>query len=177
MIKQKITLVLGAGASFPYGFPLWRDLKNDIANELTTWSDVTIKEVHLVSRISRLTGYSLEDIRNFGIELRKSDQPSIDAFLFGRPDPNFIEIGKYAIAKYIIQSEDKERLPTDPQQNELDKQKWYGYLLNTYLPTLHDIKLSNLSIITFNYDRSLEYYLYFTLRSRFGLPAAPRCSP
>ena len=164
MLKQKVTLVLGAGASKPYGFPLGRDLKNDIVHELTNWSDNTLKDVHLVSRINKLTGYSFEDIRKFGVELRGSDQSSVDAFLFGRPNPVFIEIGKLAIAKYIIQSEHKDRLPTDPPQTELDKQKWYGYLLNNFIPTLDDIKLSKLSIITFNYDRSLEYYLYYTLQ-------------
>lgn len=52
------------------------------------------------------------------------------------------------------------------------RQEWYEYLWNQLGTRKEDFLASNLSIITFNYDRSLEYSLYYSLQASFDLNAS-----
>jgi hypothetical protein len=111
-------------------------------------------------------GLTKEDCREFGIALRESQQPSIDAFLFDRDDPTFMRIGKLAIAANLIANENMQNL--FGENNSEGSQPWYDYLLNL-MGNRNNFMSNNLSIITFNYDRSFEYFLYYALKQRFGL--------
>jgi hypothetical protein len=79
--------------------------------------------------------------------------------------PNDTDLGKYLIAYSLKQLELIDHL--FPPNNS----GWYQYLLNCLLgpdPT-DPFHGNNLSIVTFNYDRSIEAYLYNALIARFGL--------
>ncbi len=110
MIRKNTVLVLGAGASCPYGFPTGTQLRDAIRN------------LHNITKLDpRLAlydecGVSLPEIRGLGIEFRYSGVKSIDAFL--------------------------ERHP-------------------------HLVDRNCVRFLTFNYDRSLEFFLYNAIKHTF----------
>jgi hypothetical protein len=166
MINDKVTLVLGAGASAPYGFPLGTSLMLSVISKLNNQS------THFDQKISTVLsdmGFDYQAQRMFINELRGAHQPSIDAFLQERGQ-EFLGIGKAAIAAALIPYEDLDGLLS--LENELSatvqNQRWYGYLLNL-MGTYRDFGDNHLSIITFNYDRSLEYFLFNAIKHRFNL--------
>lgn len=163
MITQKVTLVLGAGASNPYGFPLGEKIKDEVIKQATSPDSYRIGDTSLPSLLKPF-GFSNNDVQEFALQLKNSAQPSIDAFLFERVE--FIEIGKLAIAANLIQHEHIYGLIGEGADNT---KKWYDYLLNNFMGTREEFKSNNLSIITFNYDRSFEYFFYYTLKPRFNL--------
>jgi hypothetical protein len=74
-------------------------------------------------RISDGKGYSPDGFFRFREAFWKSGQPSVDAFLEWRPD--FIAIGKLAIAYCLLPFEDESKLFTPPGNRGGD---WYEYL-------------------------------------------------
>ena len=162
MIKKNIVLVFGAGASFPYGFPLGKTLKSMIETQILSPS----KDKHLdLNELLLGFDFTMDELQKFAKDLRSSMQPSVDAFLFERKE--YLDIGKLAIAANLVTCENEENLTTGDSEETTGR--WYGYLLNNFLGTRNEFINSNLSIVTFNYDRSLEYFLFLTLQSRFQL--------
>jgi len=88
-------------------------------------------------------------------------QPSIDAFLELRPE--YTEIGKAAIACGLIPVEHDFRL-----NRNANRQSWYEYLFNKLATSLDAFSRNQLSILTFNYDRSLEQFLFRALKNSYG---------
>ena len=153
MIKRPTALVLGAGASAPFGFPSGRKLRDDIIRDLGAGSTDLYKVV-------AASGFDAKRITNFRDALQKSGQRSVDAFLEHRNE--FIGIGKVAIAAALIPYE-KEWTLWGGEDN------WYEYLFERLGPTLDDVKQSQLVVITFNYDRSFEHYFFSALRNTFNI--------
>jgi len=154
MFEVKTTLVLGAGASFPYGFPLGNELMKIISNELVPnlnpeW------DYHLKQR-----NISKGMIQKFGQALLNSRRFSIDEFLARRNE--FTEVGKLCIALALIPRENKQRLLYAPEDD------WYRTLFKMMDTDFNSFGDNNLSIVTFNYDRSLEHYLIHTMMHSYG---------
>lgn len=173
MIYTPTTLVLGAGASMPYGFPSGRKLIELI---ITMNLSERNKFVQL--------GINSELLIEFQKDLMQADSLSIDEFLETRHE-DYLEIGKSCIAYLLIQKEYSDTLfrrwkgPEDEDHAE----KWYYYLmdeLTTFVDdngatksiTLDQFSDNKLSVVTFNYDRSLEHYFFTTLSKRFNAPKA-----
>lgn len=155
MITKKTILILGAGASKPYGFPTGRELlyKVRTALEPNTTSDLRTRLVD--------QGIDGKDIHDFYNELTYSDTSSVDEFLEYRPE--FLPVGKLAITLSLIPFENDDTL----FKRALNEPSWYKYLFEKlYIPSLNKFINNNLSIITFNYDRSLEHYLFTVLKGR-----------
>ncbi|HKP03621.1 MAG TPA: hypothetical protein VJU77_09715 [Chthoniobacterales bacterium] len=93
----------------------------------------------------------------------KSGQSSIDAFLEHRPE--FFEVGKLAIAYCLIPYESEEALFGITGNRGGD---WYQYLSEKLTASFEKFGENRLAVITFNYDRSLEHYLFTTLRNAHG---------
>lgn len=155
MIDSKIVLVLGAGASHSYGFPTGRELIHLICQRLS---------VELGDHRPILQRYSFQDdeIHRFQFGLLHSNLPSVDIFL--ENNPQYMKIGKVAIALALIPFENPER----PVRK--DELKWYEYLFNQMgaSPDEFEASKSRLPILTFNYDRSLEYFLLDSLTHAYG---------
>jgi hypothetical protein len=100
--------------------------------------------------------------RAFLSALRFSGKGSVDAFLEHRPD--LIEIGKYAIALALLRFE-------VPNAVFAPQQSWYEYLFNRLNATIDEFSQNRLGVITFNYDRSLEWYLHTALKNSYKLGA------
>lgn len=158
MIKQHTVLVLGAGASAPYGFPLGAALVDQVAAEILD------EESTLVSRL-RIRGIKAADSRRFATALRDARPYSIDAFL--EMQPMFANVGKFAIADVLLRAENQRTLSAAPE-----KVDWYRYLLNRVLVLRSKenflVQARRLSIVTFNFDRSFERALFTCLRAAFG---------
>jgi hypothetical protein len=98
----------------------------------------------------------------FKSELFLSHQPSVDAFLEHRPE--FRDAGKLAIALSLMARENEKIL------NNFEKRKvgFYDYLFTQLNTSWEEFGNNKLSIITFNYDRSLEHYLFTALKHSYG---------
>jgi hypothetical protein len=156
MISKKTVLILGAGASMPYGFPSGRDLKQVILRHLDPSTGSK-----LPATLNRL-GISAWTIKDFYKNLAYSGRPSVDAFLEHRPE--FLKIGKLAITLCLIPYEKEETLFFSGTK----KGHWYEYLFNKLNAPFNFFHENRLSIITFNYDRSIEHYFFKSLKSSYG---------
>ncbi len=157
MITLPTVLVLGAGASADYGFPLGRSLLLQMCTSL----DARKKDVGLKKTLLDL-GFGRNEIGPFATELRISMQPSVDAFLENRHE--YMDIGKAAIAGCLIPYENLRHL-----YHRSEKLTWYEYLFNQMRASIDELKSNQISFVTFNYDRSLEYFLYAALESTYGI--------
>lgn len=183
MIVRKTVLVLGAGASEPYGFPLGKPLLMSICSQLRNFPDaithIQNSWPHKVT-ISGLSGYFIEcgfrykEIDEFRLELEKSMQPSVDAFLENRPE--YLDLGKAAIAATLIPCEIESVLlsrgnaPAEGSANA-HARRWYEYLFHQMGARKEEFPQNKLTIVTFNYDRSLEFFLHTALKNSYGLMA------
>ena len=163
MITNDTVLVLGAGASMPYGFPSGHDLFFKIKKDLINQSQ---DKRYLWGRL-RTLGIKEEVISDFQDALNYADSPSVDAFLEHRPE--FLRVGKLAIAINLIPYEDEKRLFNIGKSDDVPA-SWYRYLMDKLdAKDCGEFIHNKISIITFNYDRSLEHYLYTALKYRYGI--------
>lgn len=152
MIKTKTALILGAGASIPYRYPSMEELRKDICNNIVEQKNSKI--------LNTLELYG-EDIRKFRFEFFKSGAYSIDQFLENRKE--FRKIGKIAIALELLKSNRLDDLNSVP-----NSENWYRLIFNKMNDNFNDFDRNDISFITFNYDLSLEVYLFDALQSYFG---------
>ncbi len=159
MITKKTVLVLGAGASGPYGFRTGAGLRN--------WAVTQIQNAPASPLIKVLSdlGYEERHRNDFAGELRHAGTASIDLFLESRDE--FMPIGKSVIACGLIEHEVAANLFVFPEDGLPGS--WYWYLIQRLGDKPDQFRKNQLSIVTFNYDRSLEYYLFTALKSRWKL--------
>jgi hypothetical protein len=165
MITRDTVLILGAGASKPFGFPTGEELTNDIiahlADAINISRDNAYKSGTLINVLLR-SGISGNEMMIFRDSLKGSHFYSVDAFLEHRPE--FREIGKMCIA-YVISQYEYKSIGTLFNDN---RDHWYRYLWSLFGTSFDSIHENKLSVLTFNYDRSLEYYLLNVLKNAFG---------
>jgi hypothetical protein len=159
MITRPTVLLLGAGASAPYGFPTGTGLRDRICK--VDASGLSTAQASLVQ-----AGYAQEEVQGFINQLRNSGRVSVDAFLEHRPD--LLRIGKAAIAAALLPFERPDALFEDLELNG----RWYAHLLEQLDAPRSDWHKNRLTIITYNYDRSLEYFLTRALARSFDVPDA-----
>jgi hypothetical protein len=159
MVEEKTTIILGAGASKPYGLPLGVELRDKVIETATG-------PLPLV--LSRL-GVDYNEFTEFTRNLSRSGFSSVDAFLEERS--KWVEIGKLGIAVSLLGEEFSARDKLFPPKQPLDH--WYEILWGKLkTPSWSAFKTNKLSIVTFNYDRSLEAYLISVLNNNFGTKPA-----
>jgi hypothetical protein len=152
VITTPTVLILGAGASCPYGFPTAKELKILICK---TFKNPTATACQF---LGNNTEYSPDEFFEFREAFLRSNKSSVDAFLEYRPD--FLEVGRLAIAYSLIPFEDETKLYRPDESRGGD---WYGYLCDKLSSSFEEFGNNKLSIITFNYDRSLEHCLLNSL--------------
>lgn len=153
MIKHKTVLILGAGASQPYRFPTTENLRTKIL-ELAKKMNV---------RDSNELGLEINQVLEFYDAFLYSGTYSIDEFLGKRKE--FIGIGKILIAKELLAYENTNHLFSLKSSED-----WYKYLVQSLTEnvSLENLNVNKLTIVTFNYDRSLEQYLFLALKNQYG---------
>lgn len=145
--------VLGAGASVPQGYPTGPGLRQSLLEELALHGSPLCKVLY--------TKYHEKEIVAFRERLRESAFKTIDQFL--QHNPKHFEIGRLAIAAAIILRENSNMLA---QQNS---QNWYPLLADQVFDNPMSPNTNEFAFVTFNYDRSLEAFLFRCLLNRFDL--------
>jgi hypothetical protein len=111
-------------------------------------------------------------IKKLRHKLTYAPMESIDFFLEQNPD--FIDLGKLFITNIFIQSEDenniyKNREVYKPEKTIKGEEDWYSYLINKcMLAPFESLAQNKVSFLTFNYDRSLEFFLYNFFKEGFS---------
>lgn len=153
MIKTPTVFILGAGASKPFKYPTGKDLVAAICQNITN-SNINSDTI----RTYAINSIKPSELKRFAHSLSYSGKSSVDAFLEHRTE--FIEIGKLAIAQELIKYEDEAVL--------FQTGDWYQYLYDKLNTSFEAFDNNNISIITFNYDRSFEHYLFTALKHSYG---------
>ncbi len=159
MITEETVFILGAGASMPFGFPSGRDLISKICE----FFKKDIESRKLILQNSSSNPFTVELAESFMSKLLQTSNVSIDEFLRNRPD--FWEIGKIGIAAVLLELE-------NPNIASRVENNWYGLLfreLRKNASTFKNVLENKLTIITYNYDRLLEYLLFTHLRDSYNL--------
>lgn len=152
----------------PYGFPSGDQLKERIISMLESFPKHAGPGTQL-EILMHESGIEHGHIEEFRDELAGAHHITIDRFLQNRPD--FARVGKLAIAATLIPFERDSIIPmlkpwkTRPEARSRVAEGWYKYFAEQL-----DLSSTNwgrglLTIITYNYDRSLEHYLFTILKS------------
>ncbi len=107
----------------------------------------------------KLLRKSDDEIFRFNRELKYSGRYSVDTFLEHRPE--FMDIGKISSTLALMRHESLESL-FKPDDN------WYRYLFQRMETSFERFSDNRIRFITFNYDRSLEMYLFTALQNSYG---------
>ncbi|MGD0856244.1 MAG: hypothetical protein ABSA18_10625 [Dehalococcoidia bacterium] len=150
MIYKPTVLILGAGASCPFGFPSGKGLGDGI---------IGLKDDSYKKELLIAMGFDKKLIDDFINKLSGSKAQSIDLFL-QHNSKSYIEIGKAAIAITLLQYENNDNFRNDD---------WYGFLWSAMNDAdFNSFAINQVSIITYNYERSLEHYLFTVMSHLYG---------
>lgn len=154
MITKKTCLLLGAGASNHLGFPLGAELKQQMLNAMVGW--IQKKS----STIPPELEVPVEDVKTFYEEMLHSNFSSPDAFLEKFPEHK--RVGKYLMCEILSKKE--------IERNFISDTGWYQHLVNAIqVDEIEQLGENNLSIITFNYDRSIDFKLHKFVQHHYRL--------
>lgn len=187
MIRSKTTLIVGAGASCELQFPSNEELLTRVGQTFdfsrfgtgVQMKDSVVLAQYLQKSAARI-GKNEADIRAAGERIRIASRltRSIDSLLDQHDTDQLITIaGKLAIVHFIGQAEAKSILRSEPRlPGELPIQgadTWLyqlGQLVTSGVPRSQvERSLDDLSIINFNYDRSIEHFLPWAMVVAFGM--------
>ena len=187
MIRTKTTLVIGAGAGYELEMPDGRELLNKVAQSFDfsrLGSDLQTRDMVQLDKhfekFARRVNATREKLHEAGAAIRTSARiaSSVDAILEQHgSDPLVQAVGKLAIVFYTLQAEARSPLalePRDPGDLPLrGNENWLfqlGRLIVDGVPRGQAEKcFDNLSIINFNYDRSIQHYLPWIVHMAFGM--------
>ncbi|MGD0307174.1 MAG: hypothetical protein ABSC71_20305 [Candidatus Acidiferrales bacterium] len=152
MINRKVVLILGAGASMPYGFPSGAQLKRDVIKGLGPNGSIR--------RTAFQLNFTADHINQFERSLALSATRSVDAYLEHRRE--FIKLGKVATACTLMPREVIDRLFKE------DETDWYQYFFHKLRSRFEEFERNRVAVVTFNYDRSLECFLTLAIMNLYG---------
>jgi hypothetical protein len=161
MIELETVLILGAGASWDYNFPSGSELVSDICKVIDR-----LPHRDLLDQI--FPGQNQPTKQEFIQVLKKAKPYSIDAWL--EHNQRFLEIGKAAIAMTLLDYELRTHL------RDRAKGDWYQLLFQRLNCPFEKFQENDISIITFNYDRSLEHFLFETLTNTYKEKSELACA-
>ena len=104
-------------------------------------------------------------IQAFHNALEKSGKESVDSFLEHRQE--FLTVGRTAIAAVLLPLERPQLIFP-----HFDKNHWLQYLFGSMNATMEEFQSNKLAIVTFNYDRVVEYFFQVAIENLFGIPTA-----
>ena len=189
MFRAKTVLVVGAGASAEFAFPLGGALLKDISTRVDIsyeYGQLKRGDHVIVQALRNALGAS-EDATSYNEHLQSAWQLvtsskqglSIDNVLDALEDDKASKVGKFAIVRCILAAE--EASPLSKWVDHFPDQINLATFANTWLDQLTKLLtegrrkseigdiFENLSIINFNYDRVVEHYLPFAISNYYGL--------
>lgn len=189
---KSLVLVLGAGASHEVNLPVSADLKTRIAAHLDIRYENGSQQVsgdrcitQALRTIAAATDGGWEDISPLlhACELIRDAMPqaeSIDNFIDShRNDPRIAICGKLAIARCILEAEAGSLLTIDRSNiyNKMDFTRASPTWFNAFFQLLAENcdveqiseRIKTVAVISFNYDRSFEHYIFHALQNYYGI--------
>lgn len=179
MFKKKTVFILGAGASWHYGYPTGEDLVGKVrgfAKEIQRLYSIPDE----YNRVPR--GYSQMHPQHFrGDEfspfinnvsliegkIAQANPLVIDDFLGGNKE--VADVGKLLIAMALFQCENEQKIrpkKKDAEELECEAGDWVRYIVHQLTVDCErpeDLLANQVSFVTFNYDLSLERRLFWAL--------------
>ncbi len=153
MLSKSTCLLLGAGASTDLGFPLGSELRLNILDELRRMTDQDVESLPPTLQAEAHRRKEFHDKLHYG------NWTSPDAFL--ERYPMFVNLGKYLICRTLAKCE-------RPHGASNGTWGWYDHLVNAiHTDSASRLKENRLSIVTFNYDRSLDFRLHMYVTHQF----------
>ena len=150
MIRRPVTFILGAGVSLDYGYPLGEGLYTHILNR-SSLNFISNKEEQF-EEIEKITGFGINLITRFHDTLERADNFAIDEFLRIH-SKEFGNAGKFYIAWAILEHERDFKPPSETSP--------YKHIFKKFVTNPNELRRGgNLTFLTFNYDLSLERYMY-----------------
>lgn len=187
MIRTKTTLVVGAGAATELQFPDGQEFLNRIAagfdfqrlGSSLESPDIAAMDAHL-GKLAEAARVKKEALVEAAQTIRSAARisNSIDAILEQHGEnPMVLAVGKLAIAHYTLDAEAHSPLGAEPKDpgdlpvrgNENWLYQLCRIVVNGVPRARADRCLDNLSIVCFNYDRSIEQYMPWALHLAFGM--------
>lgn len=191
MIQVPTVLIVGAGASCELGFPSGEKLLQDIASALSFQSIRSDNEANhellkAIRRLGQKPDGTFDGNRYVAAAGRLRDAArlarSIDNALDQNAHFDSVEtVGKMAIAHQILRKEYDSKLKSRNHDASLvnledPRDTWLfhlGRMVTTNVRKPDAIRcFDKLSIITFNYDRSIEHYLPTVFQDCYGFNTA-----
>jgi hypothetical protein len=142
----------------PYGFPSGAQLRDRICRAV----DGLTSPAH---ELITILGLDRTEVVDFARAFQRSYISSIDSFLLRRPE--FGNLGKFAIAADLCTLEHPNTLDSAP-----GPENWYRFLWNKMVADTRkagEILGNRVRFVSFNYDRSLERFLYVACKNTFGI--------
>jgi len=171
MITEPTVFVLGAGASRPYRYPTGAELRDEILKNFRGEFSVGFSDQNaFIDKWEVPVDVAQEEAAKFVKRFDKSNM-SIDIFLTRHQGNVWISrMGKLTIILRILAAERSH----EKNGAEDEQRAWYKFLLEKLLDGLNDKddfikRFSNnrVTIVTFNYDRSLDYVLFDSVFNGF----------
>lgn len=186
MLRSKTVLVIGAGASYEAGLPIGETLKSQIADILSikenkAMGGLSSGDALIHDALSRKYGAARHEWLKSCRRIRDGVQlsASIDDFLdIHKDDEHIVRCGKIAIARAILAAEQTSTLYVDSRSARTIK---YSALLSSWYPRFFQFATQGVSkanvedvfkdlcVVSFNYDRCLEQFLFHALRDSYHL--------
>jgi len=187
MFVNKTAFILGAGASWHYGYPVGESLVHEVTSRALKLAEF-LQQRKRIANVPQLIearipnplpaghtpwGYwevTERECRELNARLRNVHPLVIDYFLAQNPDLQ--TVGRFLIAWIILEC-DSQWQQTKKNQNLVNgpyppRDKWCRFLLHKLTSdcrTGADLLKNNVTFVTFNYDVSLERELYEGLSS------------
>ena len=178
LLKEKTVIILGAGASSDYNFPLWVDLRKDIITQISR-----IDEKDNIYNKYDLDEYLEKNkvILKEWLDIFKNsdfDKKTVDELLYETEDLLGDVAKKYPILQLIsliIGEYEVLSLSINTKKwIEIFSDKFVDYLKSkrSTADVSNDIKfvkqcVENINIVSFNYDRAFEYFFYKNFVNKF----------
>lgn len=183
---SKIVFVVGAGASNEFGLPTGERLKDEIAATLHLTEDYSVRfrDHHFHNLIrpyftdNRVAEKHLRAAKLISANMARA--PSIDNFVdTHRDNAEVARVAKLAIAQCIVRAEASSSLFVNQENiyNSLNaasiKETWLAQLFRA-LVAQRDFSafldvLRRMYFISFNYDRCIHQFFYFSAKEYFSL--------
>lgn len=189
MFKSKTVIVVGAGASFEVGMPVGDELKSEIASLVNIrfpdgytqkTGDYRITEA-LKRIVESSGGRDINPYLHAGWHISDAlaQAISIDNFLDCNDDALINVVGKLGIVRAILKRERSSRLflRDGGAIARLDfkslSDTWLHYFFQLLTEGTKSSKLDeifhNISIVSFNYDRCIEHFLFNALQNYYNI--------
>lgn len=151
MFTKPSVLLLGAGASKPYGFPTGPELIRQLLDDELTDAEKTA--------LQNAFGTNKADYQHFIDHLRTVKPPSIDFYI--EHHTQWREMAKFALAMKLMKCENRHSVMASiPPYND----HWYEYLFGELGNGLTKLGQNKLTVVTFNYELSFEFFLYTRIK-------------